>query len=87
MKNIGTEARTKAEFIMKLAESASLRDEDAINAILAQLREAREADYFPYLYQRLVPGNFDSLTKLASDNARMRLKEATSLYARSLTTG
>jgi len=75
------DALTRAKFILKLAGDASRNDGEVSAAILAQLREAERDPDFPNLYGALVPANYDSLTKLASDLQRRRLTDATHRYA------
>lgn len=81
MANETEEALKRTDFIIKLAESQNLGDKEASQAILAQLRQLEGNTYFPYLYKKLVPANYDSTTKLASPRARQRLTEATRLYS------
>jgi hypothetical protein len=77
------EAMKRVRFIMKLAESHVLKDEGAIQAIFSQLKQAEGNSYFPHIYKQLVPANYDSVTKLASEMARKRLTAATHRYSES----
>ena len=75
------EIEKAGEFILKIARAPSMGDVEATEAILTQLRSVRNNPFFASMYERLVPANYDSTTKVLSEGARNRLTQATHLYA------
>ena len=69
-------ARKKVEFILKLAEASNLDDEEAADAIAAQLRSLENDKNFPDIFDLLDPDQFHSETKLLSDTGKKRLRDA-----------
>lgn len=67
-------------FILKLAESSTISDHDAVGAIIKQIKLLETDQNFPEILATLDPESYDPQTKQLNDKAKERLEAALNQY-------